>query len=333
MGMPNLLLTLRSRKVFIVIPLGLLLLFMIVLPNFLSPYKTILLSKILVFALLALSYDLIWGRAGIANFGHAVFFGLGAYAFGLVSKHVDLPGVTYLAILAAIVVPMIVGLFLSITLIYGKIIGAYFAIVTLILGYAFETIAMSWTDVTGGMNGLYGFPTPRLGIPGLWEFELSGFTVPYYVILFSLVLFLIGTWYLMERSNFGKVISAIKNNSNRMEYLGYNVNLFKTIIFIISCGIAGFAGWLYVPVSTITPMLLGMAMSIQIIVWVAVGGRGSLWGAVAGALIVSGMQEYLSGAILDFWLLAIGIFFILVVMIWPNGFAGFYYRVCLYYRK
>ncbi|MHB8277003.1 MAG: branched-chain amino acid ABC transporter permease [Candidatus Humimicrobiaceae bacterium] len=305
----------------------------VVVPYIMSPFQTELLSKFMVFGLVALSYDLIWGFAGITNFGHAVFFGSGAYAFGLVSKNINIPGVTYLAILAAIIVPMLIGIFLSIFLHHGKVAGAFFAIVTLVLGAAFESIAMAWTNVTGGMNGLYNFATPKLGIPGVWEFELSGFAIPYYLIFISLVFFLFLTWWIMKKRDFGKVISAIKNNENRLEYLGYNVNLFKTIIFAISCGIAGFAGALYVLVSTITPSVLGIGMSIQILVWVAVGGRGSLWGAIAGAVIVSAMRELLSGLFLDFWLLIIGIFFILVVILWPMGFAGLCERIGQIFSK
>ena len=192
---------------------------------------------------------------------------------------------------------------------------------------------MAWTPVTGGMNGLYGFPKPKLGIPGLWEFEIIGSRITYYLILIILVLFLLLCWWMMYKRDFGKVISAVKNNENRLEYLGYNVNLFKTIIFAISCAITGMAGALYVTVSTITPSVMGIGMSIQILVWVAVGGRGSLWGPIIGALIVSGMRALLSGWVQDFWLLIIGIFFILVVILWPKGFSGLCERIIQFFVK
>ncbi len=293
-----------------------------VLPFVLSDFATDLFAKFLAFALVALSYDLIWGFAGISNFGHAIFFGLGAYSFGEIMANLTVPGATYAAYLGAIIVPMLVGMFLSVFLFYGKVSGSFFAVVTMCLAYAFENIAMAWTDFTGGMNGLYKFPAPKLGIPGVWEFEVSGKYVPYYLITACLVIFLFLTWRVMKKRDFGKVISAIKNDERRAAYLGYNVNLYKTVIFMISCGIAGLAGALYVPVGTITPSILGMGLSIQILVWVAIGGRGSLWGAIAGALIVSIMKEMLSGVLLNYWLIILGVFFILVVMFWPKGFAG-----------
>lgn len=298
-----------------------------VLPFLLSKFQTVLLAKFLVFAILGVSYDLIWGFSGISNFGHAVFFGLGAYAFGLVSKYVTIPGVTYLAILAAIIAPAILGAFLSFFLHHGKVSGAFFAVVTMCLGVVFESIASMWTPVTGGMNGLYGFETPKLGIPGVWEFELSGFKVPYYAALVGLILVVWLLWVLMKKRNFGKAIAALKNDENRLAFLGYKANNLKTVIFVISCAVAGFAGALYVPVSTISPTILGMGMSIQVLVWVAVGGRGSLWGPILGALVVCGMEQILSGIVLNFWLLIIGVFFVVVVMFWPKGFAGLFYSL------
>lgn len=297
----------------------------IVFPFVSSSFFTELMAKFLAFALVALSYDLIWGYAGIANFGHAIFFGLGAYSFGLALAHIQIPGATYIAYLAAILVPMFVGMFLSVFLFYGKVIGSFFAVITMCLGAAFESIAMAWTSVTGGMNGLYRFPAPRIGIPGLWEIEVSSadVRVPFYLNSVILIIVLMFMWAIMKKRNFGKVISAIKNDERRAAYLGYSVNLYKSLIFTISCGVAGLAGALYVPVGTITPSVLGMGFSIQILVWVAVGGRGSLWGPIVGAMAVSLMKELLSGAVLNYWLIILGVFFILVVMFWPKGFAGF----------
>lgn len=311
----------RSRALSKAMPLLPLIIFLI-LPSFLTGFQTELIAKFLVFAIVGISYDLIWGFAGISNFGHAVFFGLGAYGFGLTLKYVHIPGATYLAFAAAILLPLAFGIFLSVFLHHGKVAGAFFAVVTMCLCVAFESIASAWTDVTGGMNGLYGFDTPVLGIPGVFEIELLGFTVPYYCIVITLAVLLLGLWTIMKRRNFGKVIAALKNDENRLAFLGYNVNLLKTVIFAISCAVAGLAGALYVPVSTISPSVLGMNMSIQILVWVAVGGRGSLWGPIIGALLVCTMEQLLSGILLDFWLLILGVFFILVVMFWPDGFAG-----------
>ncbi|MDD4493496.1 MAG: branched-chain amino acid ABC transporter permease [Eubacteriales bacterium] len=305
----------------------------LLLPLVLSNFQTELLAKFFVFALVGVSYDLIWGFAGISNFGHAVFFGLGAYAFGIVSKYLQIPGVTYIALLAAIIVPTLLGVFLSLFLHHGKVAGAFFAVVTMCLCVVFESIASAWTDVTGGMNGLYGFATPKLGIPGLWEFEIKGFKIPYYLIVVCLGLILFLLWRIMKHRNFGKVIAALNNDENRLEFLGVKAKTLKTIIFAISCAVAGFAGALYVPVSTISPSILGMGMSIQVLVWVAVGGRGTLWGPVIGAVLVCSMEQLLSGVLLDFWLLIIGVFFIFVVMFWPKGIAGLWVKCTEFFNK
>lgn len=294
----------------------------LLLPFGLSNFQTELLAKFFVFALVGVSYDLIWGFAGISNFGHAVFFGIGAYAFGIVSKFLPVPGVTYLAILAAIITPALLGIFLSVFLHHSKVSGAFFAVVTLCLCVVFESLAMAWTEVTGGMNGLYGFAVPKLGIPGVWELEISGFKTPYYFIVVCLGLILLLLWRIMKHRNFGKMIAALNNDENRLEFLGVKAKTLKTMIFAISCSIAGFAGALYVPVGTISPSILSIGMSIQVLVWVAVGGRGTLWGPIVGAVLVCSMEQLLSGVLLDFWLLIIGVFFITVVMFWPKGIAG-----------
>lgn len=305
----------------------------LLLPTVMSDFQTELLAKFFVFALVGVSYDLIWGFAGISNFGHAVFFGLGAYAFGIVSKFLPIPGVTYIAVLAAVLVPTLVGVFLSVFLHHGKVAGAFFAVVTMCLCVVFESISSAWTDVTGGMNGLYGFARPRLGIPGVWEFEISGFKIPYYLIVICLGLIMFLLWRIMKHRNFGKVIAALKNDENRLEFLGVKAKTVKTIIFAMSCAIAGFAGALYVPVSTISPSILGLGMSTQVLVWVAVGGRGTLWGPIIGAVLVCTMEQFLSGVLLNFWLLIIGVFFIIVVMFWPKGIAGLFTKCAVFIKK
>ena len=258
-------------------------------PMFGSMYHSELLGKFIVFGLLALSYDLVWGYCGIINFGHAIFFGLGAYAFGLTLMHVTIPGVTYLAFLAAIITPIILGLFLSFFLIYGRVGGVYFGIVTLLLSGMFESIAIAATSITGGMNGLYGFQTPKLGIPGIWEFEISGVMVPYYLIVFSTVGILVFSQWLIK-TDFGRVIVGIRVNEERTEFFGYNVSLLKLTIFCISSGLSGLAGALYVPVGLVDPSSLGLLMSIQVLVWVGVGGRGTLIGPLIGALLVNYLE-------------------------------------------
>lgn len=301
--------------------LVLLALVLLVFPLLASDYQTNLLAKFLAFAILALSLDLIWGYAGIVNFGHAIFFGLGAYSMGLVLKYLDLPGATYLAILAATAVPLLVGLFLGLFLFYGRVSGVYFGVVTLALTGVVQQLIIASTDITGGLNGLYGYAVPKIGIPGLWEVELYEAEAAYYTTLLGAGLCAwIARW--LVRSDFGQVIQGIRENETRIEYLGYNVPLLKLIIFSISCAMAGFSGALYVPVGFISPDLVGLAMSASVLVWVAVGGRGTLVGAFVGAILVNYLQTLLSGEFVVLWLLIVGVFFITVVLFWPGGIVG-----------
>ena len=290
-------------------------------PAVASDYETNLLGKFLAFAILALSLDLIWGYAGVVNFGHAIFFGLGAYAMGLVLKHVQVPGATYLAILAAIAVPLLAGLVLGLFLFYGRVGGVYFGVVTLALTGVVQQLIIASNEMTGGLNGLYGYGEPKIGIPGLWEAGLYEADAAYYTILVGVVAcYALGRW--LVHSDFGRAIRGIKENEARIEYLGYDVPLIKLTIFSISCAMAGFAGALYVPVGFISPDLVSLGMSAAVLVWVAVGGRGTLIGALLGAVLVNYLQTLLSDALVVLWLLIVGLFFITVVLFWPGGLVG-----------
>lgn len=293
-------------------------LFLLFFPGMADDYQTSILAKFLAFGVFALSLDLIWGYAGIVNFGHAIFFGCGAYAMGITLRFLDIPGATYIAALAAILVPMVVGLVLGYFLFYGRVSGIFFGVVTLALTGAVQSLIIINIDLTGGLNGLYDYPIPVLGIPGIWEFEWFGANVPYYI---SLAGAAIAFWIarFIVTSDFGRIMRGIKENEDRVEFLGYNVPAIRLVIFVIACGMAGFSGALYVPVGFISPELAGLAMSTGVLVWVAVGGRGTLIGAFIGALLVNYLQTLLSDALVVLWLLIVGVFFILVVLFWPGG--------------
>lgn len=290
-------------------------------PALASDYQTGLLAKFLVFGIFALSLDLIWGHAGIVNFGHAIFFGSGAYAMGMILKFLDAPGATYLAALGGVLAPALLGLALGYFLFFGRVSGVFFGVVTLALTGAAHSLIIVNIDYTGGMNGLYGYGTPRLGIPGLWELDWYDANVSYYTAAIGAVAsYLVARW--VVRSDFGRAIRAIRENEERAEFLGYNVPLLKLIVFTIACAMAGFSGVLYVPVGFISPDLIGIMMSASVLVWVAVGGRGTLIGAFVGALVVNYLQTVLSDVLVVLWLLLVGLFFMLVVLFWPGGIVG-----------
>jgi urea transport system permease protein len=297
-----------------------------IFPLFTDSYNIGLLSRFLVFAVAALSLEMFW-YSGVASFGHAVFFGLGSYAMGLTLKYLSIylsvGSATLLGFLLAIIVPVAVGFLIGYFLFYGRVTGVYFGIVTMALSLICQKLVIASINFTGGLNGLSGYPRPRLGIPGLFEIEIKGDLVPYYLILIGLsIVFLLSKKVL--RSPFGLMVQAIRNNEQRLETFGFNVPKGKVLILVISSAIGGLAGALYVPVGFITHDLLGISFSTQILVWVCVGGRGTLIGPILGTLVVNYLQVYLSGVMSDLWLLIIGIFFIAVIMFKPDGIMGFF---------
>ena len=290
---------------------------------------TVLVARFLSLAILALSLDLLWGYTGLLSFGHGAFFGLGAYALGLTLKYFDFPGVAYVGLVVGTLGPMAVGAVLGYFLFYGRVSGIYFGIITLAFTTICMSIAISTFSITGGLNGLYGtFLQPKFGIPGLWEYQrtLVSNTANYYTAVVGFVLAFAFCRYLAKRP-FGKILLAIKNNEERLEYLGYNVPQCKTWIFAIACGMAGFAGCISVPIQFLAPTVFGVMFSVSIVIWVAVGGRSFLWGAILGTLLVNYMQNWLSTQFDHLWLLFMGVFFVLMVVFEPDGLLGLYERL------
>jgi len=311
----------NSRKRWKILGLGVVTGTLAFFPLVFSEYDTSILAKFIVFGIFALSLNLIWGYSGIVNFGHAIFFGGGAYVTGIVLKTLPIAGATYIAIVAAIVLTMLSAAILGYFLFYGRVSGVFFGVVTLALTGVVQSIVIVSSNVTGGMNGLFAFPAPRLTFPGLPAIDLSRPRAAYYLALAAaIVCFVIAR--AIVRSDFGRVLRGIQENEDRIEFFGYNVPLIKLTIFTIACGMAGFAGALYVPVGFISPDLVSIERSAAVLVWVAVGGRGTLTGAFVGALVVNYLQTLLSDQFVVLWLLFIGVLSILVVLFWPDGIVG-----------
>lgn len=288
------------------------------LPSFLSIYYLTLATRFLVFSILAISLDLLWGYGGIVSFGHAMFFGLGAYAVAITLSYVGGVGGTLLAFLLGLAVPALLGLFLGMFLFYSKVSGVYFGIVTLALTVVFETIAIVGRDVTGGLDGLYGFDIPTLWLPGLGDIRVWGVRNPFYAALIGLVVaFVVARW--VTRSSFGVAIRAIRDDERRVEMLGYDIAFIKTVLLVIACLMAGFAGSLYTTVGFVSPTLLGVFFSTQVLVWVGIGGRATLVGPVLGTILVGVLETVLSGEYQDIWPLFVGVMFVAVVLFWPRG--------------
>ena len=310
-----------------------------------SDFTLNLFGKYLTYAILALGIDLIWGYAGVLSLGHGVFFGLGAYAMGMhLMLEIGAKGVyqnvlpdfmvwnrvtelplfwrpfnsALFTLLAVVLVPGIVAAVFGFLTFRSRIRGVYFSIITQALALCawltFNRNAMN----LGGTNGLSGFKT-MFGFP----LNEAGTQRGLYV---ATALCLCGAYLLCRwivRSPAGRVLVAIRDSETRVLFSGYSPAAFKLFVFVISAMLAGVAGALYVPqVGIITPAKIGVLPSIEMIIWVAVGGRGTLLGPVVGALGVNWLQSLLTTHYPDLWLLVLGGLFVAVVLFFPDGVVG-----------
>ncbi|MBV2186790.1 MAG: branched-chain amino acid ABC transporter permease [Rhizobium sp.] len=286
------------------------------LPLVVGGYTLSTYRDVLLLGLFALSLDIFWGRTGILSFGHATFFGLGAYGmaiasikFGIDPQWASLAGLAFGVGLAALVA-LAVGYFM----LYGGVRGAYFTIVTLALSLIANQIAIGWSSVTGGNSGLIGIPP--LSIAGI------GFSSPlssYYLALGVLGICLLLALTVMH-GRVGYVLAAIQDNELKVRTLGYRTQLILLMTFVISAAMAGLAGAIYATgTGFVAPDLIALLLSTEVIIWVAVGGSGTLTGAIIGTIIVWQLQQKISSFSVDAWPLFIGTFFILLVLVFPRG--------------
>ena len=294
-----------------------LLVLLLTLPWLAPPYYVELIAKILVFAIFAMSLDLLIGFTGLVSFGHAAFFGIAAYSLvlltpqaGAVSLWIALPAAALAAALAAFVI----GLFVLRTR------GVYFIMVTL----AFAQMVFSLfhdTKIGGGSDGVFLNSRPDASLFGFTPFDLADGVHAYYFVVAMLAL----TFVLLERvlrSPFGRVLVGIKSNEHRMQSLGYATYRYKLGAFTLAGALAGVAGFCYaVLFAFVNPELLSWHKSGDAILMVILGGMGSLGGAIAGAFAFVSMQEFFSQAT-KHWLLLMGAAIVLTVLFLPGGLAA-----------
>lgn len=305
-------------------------------------------GKWICYAVLALSVDLAWGYAGILSLGHGAFFALGGYAMGMhlmrmigprgVYGHPVLPdfmvflGYAELpwywwgfssfpfAMLMVMLVPGALALVVGFLAFRSRITGVYFSILTQAMTYALM-LAFFRNDMGfGGNNGFTDFKD-LLGMP---------LNTPYAraALFYASLLALLGSFLICSRltaSKFGRVLTAIRDAESRVRFLGYDVTQHKLFVFVLSAMLAGMAGALYVPqVGIINPGEFSPGNSIEAVVWVAVGGRGTLLGAVLGAFSVNALKTWLTTVAPDLWLFVLGGLFIAVTLFLPRGLAGLF---------
>jgi branched-chain amino acid transport system permease protein len=286
---------------------------LLILPPFLSSFLLTLLTQALIYAILAMSLDIILGYTGLASLGHAAYFGLGAYSVGILATRygggfwLTLP----VGVLLAVAVAAIFGLLAL------RATGVYFLMITLALGMVVWGLAHRWVTMTQGDNGISAIPRPDLGLP--WSLVQS---VPFYY--FALAGFLISFWILrmIVRSPFGHSLVGIRESESRMRTLGFHVWLHKYIGFVIAGGFAGFAGilWAYYN-GFVSPTDLQLATSVEALLMVALGGRGTLLGPALGASIIVILKNLVS-VYTHRWLLILGVVYIATIVYAPEGIVG-----------
>lgn len=280
------------------------------------------LTTALIYGILALSLDLLWGYTGILNLAPAASFGLGAYMWAIVSTRIDGTQGSWLALAAALAVPAALSALVAVVSFSAGVREIYFALVTLAIGLVLHEVAQIWTGVTNGSNGILGIPYPTLGIPGVAE---TSFDTPssFYFATLVLTVFVFLLCLRLVRGRVGTVLTAIRESDRRAETLGYSTLGYRVLVSAISGGVAGLAGMLYAPSTGIVdPSVFGMALSVQVYVWVAVGGQGTLLGPLIAAALISVGQQTLAGSSAAAYLFTTGAIFMLVVLYLPGGLAS-----------
>jgi urea transport system permease protein len=315
-------------------------------PFHVSSYALTLIGKYMCYAILALAVDLIWGYCGILSLGHAAFFSLGGYAMGMyLMRQIgprgvygdpvlpdfmvflnwkSLPWFWYgfshfgFALIMMVLVPALLALGFGWFAFRSRVTGVYLSIITQALSYALM-LAFFRNDMGfGGNNGftdfkdILGFDLHADSTRAALLVATAGALAASYLACRAIV-----------ESRAGRIMRAIRDAESRTRFLGYPVESFKLCVFVFSAALAGVAGALYVPqVGIINPSEFAPINSIEVVIWVAVGGRGTLYGAAAGAALVNYAKTYLTGAFPEVWLYALGALFVLVTLFLPRGLAG-----------
>jgi ABC-type branched-subunit amino acid transport system permease subunit len=304
---------------------GLVWLGLTLLPLFIGEWQTLQLAQFLTYGLFAMSLALAWGRLGLLSFGHALFFGLGAYAMALATMG-RLPGLeawpsSWLGLVLACLVPWATAQLLGFFLFHGRgLRGAYFGITMLALAVLAERLTQG-TAWLGGLNGLIGVPPLALGLDGGGPALLDPLPT-YWVMLGVAFAVFLGLEMLLASSR-GLAMTAVRENEDRLGFLGYDVAAIKRHGFALSAAIAGLAGALFASqFGFVSPKLIGFGLSAEVLIWTALGGRGMLLAAFLGALLLSWTETVLAGLLGAYWLLALAALLVLSVLFFERGFVA-----------
>jgi branched-chain amino acid transport system permease protein len=288
---------------------------LLLLPHFLSTYYLGLVVQMMIFALFAMSLDLLIGYAGMASLGHAAYFGVAAYATGLLALKMGWS--VWLALPSGLLIAALTATLFGFLALRTR--GSYFLMITLALSQVVWGIAFGWRSLTGGDDGLPEVPRPNLDLP--WS--LTDETPFYYFVLFCIG---VGTFLLIRiiSSPFGFALRGIRESETRMLSLGYNVWRYKLAVFVLAATFAGLAGCLYVYYNRfVSPDYLQVVRSAEVLLMVILGGAGTLIGPAIGAALIVLLDNVVS-TYTERWLLVLGVIYVVVALFAPRGIIGFF---------
>jgi urea transport system permease protein len=337
----------RKRRQSLLIEVGVVtliaLLLIIVFPLALSDFRLSLLGRFLALAIAALAIDLIWGYTGLLSLGHGIFFALGGYALAMhlklatlegdsLPEFMSLYGVEKLpwfwqpfdsfgfAVFAVIIVPAVVGGLFGYLVFRNRIRGVYFSILTQAATIVFFNFFNGQQKLFNGTNGLTNYQTLLGADVNASRTQFIFYTT---TILLLVVSYALCRW--LTQGRFGRLLVAIRDDENRVRFSGYNPTGFKVLVFAISAALAGIAGAMFtLQTGIVSPKAMDIAFSIEMVIWVAVGGRATLVGAMLGALVVNFAKSILSENFAESWLFFQGGLFLLVVTVLPSGIVGWW---------
>jgi branched-chain amino acid transport system permease protein len=279
---------------------------------------TALAGRVLVFGLAAIGFNLLLGFTGVMSFGHAAYFGLGAYGAGLTLKY--LAASTPLAMLLGTLLGGLAGTLFGTLIVRRR--GVYFAMVTIAFGQICYYIAYSWNDFTGGFDGLRGFQRAPIHL-GPIVLDIAGDGPSFYYFLLGVFAVAVTLMGLLLRSPLGRSFVAIRENERRARFLGIPVERHIWLSFSISCGFTALAGSLYALLNNFAdPLGLHYSLSGEIVIMTVMGGMRTFWGPLLGAAVFVVLQDYISSMTTN-WMSFIGLLFVVVVLFFPRGLLGF----------
>lgn len=306
-------------------------------PFFMTSFRTNMIGKYMCFALIAIGIDMIWGYTGILSLGHGVYFGLGAYCMAM---HLKMEAATnglpdfmgwsgiqklpffwvpfksgFLTIVLIILVPVVLAAIIGYLTFLNRIRGVYFSILSQALSAALATLLIGMQEYMGGSNGMTNFST----FFGMNVNKPTTKLILYYATLVFLVLAFVVCSILIKK-RVGKILIAIRDGENRTRFTGYNPAVYKVFVYCLSALLAGIAGALYVPqVGIIAPYDINISPSVEMVIWVAVGGKATLVGPIIGAFLTNMAKSLISEKFPEIWSYFIGVMFVVVILFLPGG--------------